>query len=166
MLGAYAGWKSGRTDTTAMALLYTGILVTLAVVDFRVRRIPNVVLIALLAWGLAEALWVGQPGLVAAGLGLALGGGLFLLLALLRRGGMGAGDVKLAAVLGAILGFPAILPALLGGTLAGGLAAAFLLATRRAGRKDPMAYGPYLALGAWIIWAWMAGLTPWPAPFA
>ncbi len=163
-MGAYAGWKTGRIDATTMALLYTGLLVTLTVVDFKVRRIPNVVLIALLAWGLAEALWLGTPGLVAAGIGLAIGGGLFLLLALLRRGGMGAGDVKLAAVLGAILGFPAIVPALLGGTLAGGLAAAFLLATRRAGRKDPMAYGPYLALGAWIVWSWIAGLLPWHAP--
>jgi len=35
-----------------------------------------------------------------------------------------------------------------------------LLATRRAGRKDTMAYGPYLALGGWIIWTRSLGLWP------
>jgi prepilin signal peptidase PulO-like enzyme (type II secretory pathway) len=40
-----------------------------------------------------------------------------------------------------------------------GLAAAFLLLSGRAGRKDSMAYGPYLALGAWLILAW--GWGPW-----
>jgi leader peptidase (prepilin peptidase)/N-methyltransferase len=37
------------------------------------------------------------------------------------------------------------------GVLAGGVGAFVLLVTRRKGRKDAMAYGPYLALGAWLI---------------
>ena len=44
--------------------------------------------------------------------------------------------------------------------MAGGVAALFLLLTRRAGRKDTMAYGPYLALGAWLVLTRVLGLWP------
>jgi leader peptidase (prepilin peptidase)/N-methyltransferase len=46
------------------------------------------------------------------------------------------------------------------GIVAGSLAALFLLLTRRAGRKDPFAYGPYLALGAWLVLVRVWGLWP------
>ena len=38
------------------------------------------------------------------------------------------------------------------GVFLGGIAALFLLITRRASRKDPMAYGPYLIAGALLTW--------------
>jgi leader peptidase (prepilin peptidase)/N-methyltransferase len=142
------------------ALVVTGILVTISLVDFQARRIPNGLVLALLLWALVQPLWLGQPSLTAAALGLSIGGGLFLLLALIRRGAMGAGDVKLAAALGALLGYPLVLQGLFWGVLAAGVAALVLLATRRAGRKDYMAYGPYLALGGWIIWTRSLGLWP------
>ena len=70
------------------------------------------------------------------------------------------GDVKLEAAAGALLGYPAVLAALFLGVLAGGVAAAFLLLTHRAGRKDAFAYGPYLALGAWLVYTRVLGLWP------
>jgi len=88
-----------------------------------------------------------------------VGGGLFVLVALARRGAMGVGDVKLAAALGAVLGYPVILQGLFLGVLAGGGGAALLLATGRLTRKDTMAYAPYLALGGWV--AWMGSLGLW-----
>ena len=156
--GAYLGWRSAHPATLVVGLAFTALLVTLGLVDLQVRRLPNALLLALLGLGIVQVLWSGQPTLSAAGLGLLVGGGLFLLLSLLRRGAMGAGDAKFAAVLGAFLGYPLILPALLFGALAGGVAALVLIATRRAGRKDYMAYGPYLALGAWFVWMRAAGL--------
>jgi leader peptidase (prepilin peptidase)/N-methyltransferase len=44
-----------------------------------------------------------------------------------------------------------IISGLFFGILAGGLAAIVLLIVRKAGRKDFMAYGPWLALGSWIV---------------
>ena len=73
---------------------------------------------------------------------------------------MGAGDVKLVAGLGGILGYPLILYGVFWGILFGGAAALVLLVTRRVGRKDPMAYGPYLALGGWLVWTVALGLLP------
>jgi leader peptidase (prepilin peptidase)/N-methyltransferase len=59
---------------------------------------------------------------------------------------------------GALVGYPLILQASFWGVVAGGVAALILLVTRRVGRKDFIAYGPYLAFGTWLIAAKMLGL--------
>jgi len=83
---------------------------------------------------------------------------MFGLLGLLGRGALGAGDVKLAIAIGAVLGLPAAIWGLVLGILAGGLGAILLLVTRSATRKDKMAYGPYLAAGAWVTYMAMLGV--------
>jgi prepilin signal peptidase PulO-like enzyme (type II secretory pathway) len=69
---------------------------------------------------------------------------------------MGAGDVKLAGVIGLMTGYPLVWIALAGGILLGGFGAIFLIIRCRAAAKSYMAYGPYLALGAllalWMYW--------------
>ena len=102
----------------------------------------------LLALGCA-ALDVGPP-LPLALLG-ALVGFIFLFVPAVLLPGLGMGDVKLAAVIGAFLGFPAVLTALFAGVLCGGGAAAFLLLTRRAGRRGTFAYAPYLVVGVLLM---------------
>jgi leader peptidase (prepilin peptidase)/N-methyltransferase len=159
--GAYVGWRSAGWPQLAAALLFTGLLVTVSLVDFQTRRIPNGLVLALLGWAVVQVIWLGQPTSMEAGLGLALAGGIFMVIGLIGRGALGTGDVKLAAALGAVLGFPLAMTGLLVGVVLGGLAALVLLVTRRVGRKDPIAYGPYLALGAWIVWTRAFGLWPW-----
>jgi prepilin signal peptidase PulO-like enzyme (type II secretory pathway) len=136
-------------------------LLAISLVDFQARRIPDRLVLVLVLWAMVQALWFGQPALSAAALGLLAGGGVFLVLAALGRGAMGAGDVKLAAALGAVLGYPLVFYGLFWGIVVGGAAALVLLITRRAGRKDTMAYGPYLALGAWLVWTHSLGIWPW-----
>jgi leader peptidase (prepilin peptidase)/N-methyltransferase len=78
---------------------------------------------------------------------VAVGGSLLLLYAITRGRGLGLGDVKLAAVIG--IGFgPAVGLAALGvAFVAGGIYASWLLATKRADRRDPLPFGPFLAAG-------------------
>jgi leader peptidase (prepilin peptidase)/N-methyltransferase len=122
------------------------LLVFVACFDVATRRIPNrmtlpamgvvLVLRAAFATGtVPEALAAGAAGFAA-----------FYLLAILTRGGFGMGDVKLAALLGLLLG-KALLPTLLIGLVAGGVASAAVFAVRR-DRRQVIAYGPYLCLGA------------------
>lgn len=82
--------------------------------------------------------------------GLAAGGAL-LLLAVILRGSIFGGDVKLAAALGVWLGAGYTPAALAIGFLQGGGAALLLLLTGVKGRQDYFAYGPYLALGGLIV---------------
>jgi Flp pilus assembly protein protease CpaA len=156
--GAYVGWRAPAPPVAVGALLVTAVLLTISLVDLRVRRIPNLLVLLLLAWAVVQSLWLGQPTMANLAIGLLAAGGFFFLLALLTRGAMGLGDVKLAAATGALVGWPAMVAALLLGILAGGVAALLLLLTRRAGRKDYFAYGPYLASGAWVVYCAFLGL--------
>lgn len=61
------------------------------------------------------------------------GGGLFLLLAILTRGGIGGGDIKLIAALGLWAGTEGLTAIAVSGLILGGLAALVLLIT---GRKN------------------------------
>jgi len=87
---------------------------------------------------------------LAALLGGAVGLSPFLLVALVRPGSMGGGDVKLAALIGLTVGFPQVLWALTLGILAGGIAALLLVLTPRWGLKSHIPYAPFLCLGAML----------------
>lgn len=125
-----------------------GLLVFIAVFDIATRRIPNRVTVPAAAAVLVLRAGFEPSTLGKAALAGAIAFGALLLLAVLTRGGLGMGDVKLAALLGLMLG-ATVLPALLIGTIAGGIAAAAVLIARRR-RGDTIAYGPYLCFGAAI----------------
>ena len=48
-LGAYLGWQALGLDQLAAVLLVTGLLVAISLVDYRERRIPNALVLALLS---------------------------------------------------------------------------------------------------------------------
>jgi leader peptidase (prepilin peptidase)/N-methyltransferase len=67
---------------------------------------------------------------------------------------MGGGDIKLTAMIGALLGWREVLLTIFLGTLSGSVIALFLLASGKKGRKDPMPFGPFLALGGVLALFW------------
>lgn len=77
-----------------------------------------------------------------------VGGGIFLLLAVVTKGALGGGDVKLIAALGLWLGCVDLLNVVLIGSIAGGIVAIILLITKKKDRKSYFAYGPYFILTA------------------
>jgi len=111
------------------------------VTDLRTRKILNIVTFPTIALCLALRLaaglrggdfWgpaVGGVGLASGLVGMAVSGILFFVMA--AMGGMGMGDVKLAAAVGAGVGFPAVLPCLVFTGVAGGIEALVVLAWRR-----------------------------------
>jgi leader peptidase (prepilin peptidase)/N-methyltransferase len=117
--------------------------------DLARREIPN----RLTGAGALSALSLGLvldpdgvPVRVAAGLGA---GGFLLAAALLRPGGMGLGDAKLAGVLGLCLGPVAVAWALVVAFASGALYGLAILVWHglRAYRSATLAFGPCLALG-------------------
>ena len=146
-------WLRVPGDLTLLLVTwcYAIFLLTVLVIDLEHRRVLNVMLIPAAVAALLFSLLPGTPQPLNALLGAAVGLGVFLLLALIGRGALGAGDVKLAAVIGLMTGYPGVLTALVIGIALGGVAALALLITRRAGRKSFMAYAPYLSLGALAV---------------
>lgn len=139
-------------------------LVVLVAIDVDVHRLPDrltkpawlvvpavlaVVALARLDWS-----WWWRPVLI--GLGVGVGYLLLFFIGLLVGGSaLGAGDVKLSVPLGmlvGVLGVGAAVLSVLATFLLGGLWAAFLLVSGRARRDSHMAFGPFMALGAWLVW--------------
>jgi leader peptidase (prepilin peptidase)/N-methyltransferase len=133
----------------SLSILLVLVVVPTTIIDLEHRVIPNRITApaAVLALALGLALDPsGQPARLLAG---ALAGGFLLAAAIARPGGMGMGDVKLAAVMGLCLGSavaPAMLVAMLSGVVLGGA----VIARRgvREGRRTAIPFGPFLALGA------------------
>jgi leader peptidase (prepilin peptidase) / N-methyltransferase len=127
------------------------LLVPAALIDLEHRIIPNRItaLGALLGLGIGVALDPsGEPERLLAG---AIAGGLLLVAALAYPGGMGMGDVKLAAVMGLFLGRD-VAAAMMLALLLGAVVGAGIIARKgsREGRKTAVPFGPFLAAGGVI----------------
>lgn len=146
----------GGHPELAVWLLLVPVGLVLARVDLLVFRLPDVLTLPALGGtagllGLA-ALLPGHDGswpraLVAA----AVVGVVYLVLFFVNPAGMGFGDVKLAPTLGLALGWygwPTVFTGTFAGFALGALAGLILLATRRAGRRTPIPFGPFMLLGA------------------
>jgi len=152
LLYAVLAWRYTLSWALAAATLHASILALIVVTDLEHRVVPNAVILP--AIGLTVVLTgLACPRCAPA---MLLGGTLafllFLLLALIRPGAMGFGDVKLAAYVGLIAGYPHVLSALFLAILAGGMTAAALLLSGKGGRHTYIPYAPFLALGgAWAL---------------
>lgn len=124
------------------------VLVELAAIDLERRILPNRIVLPALLLVLGAQLVLDASFYLTALASAAAAGMCLLLPALIKRGALGMGDVKLAALLGAALG-PLVATALALGLTAAGAYALVLLATRsRTVLKQEMPLGPFLAGGA------------------
>jgi len=155
----------GRPELGVWLLLAPPV-VLLAFVDHAVHRLPDVVTLPLAA-GAAVLLGVAAllPGAggswTRALLGGVVLGGAYLVLFLINPRGMGLGDVKLAVPLGVVLGWygwGTLLTGAFAGFLFGAVYGMSLVAVRRAGRKEAMPFGPFMAAGA-FAGVLLGGLT-------
>ena len=132
--------------------------ILLTVTDLDTKLIPNRILVRVLVIGgfllVVGGLASSNPGAVARAVG---GGfayfGIMFVLALIARGSLGFGDVKLAALLGVFtgyLGWAQLTIAVLGAFLIGGVVSLALLVSGRAGRKDAIPFGPFMVAGAFV----------------
>ena len=133
-----------------------GIGVWLLVIDARTHRLPNQIVLPTLAAVLAlagiDAIVTGRSGSLIGGvIGMLVLGGLYAVLRATSRGGIGGGDVKLAAVIGLVLGWHGWQALAVGAASAfvlGALYALALMAFRRADRSTRIAFGPWMIIGA------------------
>lgn len=147
LLMALAGWRFGLGQAVAVSALIVALLIC-TVTDLLRYRVPNAVTYPGILLALVAAATMPGADLSNALIAAVAGGGAFLLMSILTRGGMGLGDVKLAALIGAALGLPAGYQALFIGVFAAGVILIALLAIGVVGRKQAVPYAPFLAMAA------------------
>ena len=131
--------------------IYTVFLLTMLCSDIEQQIIFDKQLALFAMFGLLRSLLFSLPWeqhLLAA-----LAGSLaFLLLAILTRGGIGGGDIKLIAALGLWLGGEALKLTALGGIMIGGLWALCAILVKKKKRTDFIPYAPSFILAAFAAY--------------
>ena len=136
----------------AAGVLLAALLGWASWIDAREMILPDWLTLPLIPLGWALA-WLEQPPLAERLIGSAAGFLSFALIAWLYRrlrgrDGLGLGDAKLLAGAGAWAGWQALPSVVLIGSVA---ALAWVLA-RRPDPNRPLPFGPFLALGFWLVW--------------
>ncbi|MEW6447053.1 MAG: prepilin peptidase [Bacillota bacterium] len=157
-------WKQAQEDVLPehasltwvllKSLVFTAGLICAAFIDAEHGLIPNRLVLALLTSALVVVPLAGDVRIPDAVLGALGAGGALLLLGWASRGGMGGGDIKLAAVAGLYLGWPAAMLGLFFAAVLGTVAGVALIVSGKKSRKDAIPFGPYLAAGFLIALLW------------
>lgn len=148
-----AAVASGWDDPAAIALglVLVTLLVPVVAIDLDHRLILNKLTYPAAVLALVIGLVLDPGGVPEQLIAGAAAGMFFLVAVLVRPGGMGLGDVKLATVMGLFLGravAPAVFVALIAGVLVGAVVIARVGVT--AGRRTKVPFGPFLGLGALV----------------
>jgi len=158
-LCAALAWRIGAAPVVLADGWVAGISPALVGVDVLEQRLPNAVTIGsypilgvLLA--VAAALGGDSAALTDAGTGALVVGGFFLLVAVASRGGLGAGDVKLAALTAAVAGWyglgAAIVSAIVG-LLYCSIAGAIRIFIGLQSRHGRIPFGPAILAGMFTV---------------
>jgi leader peptidase (prepilin peptidase)/N-methyltransferase len=137
-------------------LALVSLLIVISLIDIRHMEIPDGLIIAGLVVGAAQLIasiftpyfdaWHSYV------IGFFAGGLPLLLIALfcayiLKKDGMGGGDIKLMAFCGFIIGWRLVITAYLIGIVAGAVFGMVLMALKKKNRSDAIPFGPFLSLG-------------------
>jgi leader peptidase (prepilin peptidase)/N-methyltransferase len=156
---------------------FVSAMIVITFIDFDFQIIPDAITLPGIVIGVISASFIlpdpfhytsllnrGIEGIVGfknSLIGFLLGGGLYYLIAVLSRGGMGGGDIKMMAMVGAFIGWKAVLLTTFIGSLVGSIVGIFLMVFKGKGRKTKIPFGPFLALGAIITLFWGGKILHW-----
>lgn len=143
---------------TIAFLYFAAITIALGLIDIDTHRLPNSIVlpsyvVVAVLFALACLLGADWAALLRAAIGAVALYLFYFVLRVVRPGGMGGGDVKLAGVVGAYLawlGWGALAVGAFAAFLVGGVFGVALILMRRAGRKTAIPFGPFMLAGAWI----------------
>ncbi|MCE5194245.1 MAG: prepilin peptidase [Nitrospiraceae bacterium] len=141
---------------TYFALVSSLIVITFIDLDYQIIpdsiTLPGVVLGLILgSFLLPDPFSRWSPlGYKASLIGAVTGFGLYYLIAVLSKGGMGGGDIKMMAMLGAFMGWKSVLLTTFSGSFLGAIWGISLMIFEGKSRKTKIPFGPFLAAGALI----------------
>ena len=161
VLFAFAYWKLGFTIEFFVAILLISLLVIIVVSDFAYMLIPDKVLLFFL-----PLLFIGRvlsplTPWWDSFLGAVVGFGILYSIAVLSKGGMGGGDIKLFFLLGLVLGTLNTLLTLFIAAVIGMVVGIIVLKARQQGRKTPIPFGPSIAIAAIVVYFYGDALMNW-----
>lgn len=151
-------WRFGAVWSTVIYFIFCSALIVITFIDLDYQIIPDTITLPGMVIGfVAGSLLMPDPfmrysrlGFLASIIGFLAGGGLYYAIAILSKGGMGGGDIKMMAMVGALTGWKSVILTTFLGSFTGAILGIFLMIFKGKGRKTKIPFGPFLALGALI----------------
>ncbi|HZG71765.1 MAG TPA: prepilin peptidase [Chondromyces sp.] len=152
LLFLYAYLFYGLTPEFFMAVLFISMLLIITVSDLAYMLIPDKILLFFSVLFLIGRILMPLSPWWDSLLGAASGFLLLLLIAVLSKGGMGGGDIKLFAVIGFVMGTKAMFLVFFLSCAFGAFIGLFLLFLGIVERGKPMPFGPFIAAAAIMVY--------------
>ncbi|WKA56253.1 prepilin peptidase [Planococcus shixiaomingii] len=155
----------GFTPELVIAILFVSLLVIITVSDIAYMLIPDKVLLPFAALLLALRFIIPLDTWWDSLLGAVVGFSLLFLIAVVSKGGMGGGDIKLFFAIGLVVGTMGTLMTLFFASIIGAVVGIIQLRITKQGRKTPIPFGPSIAVGALIVYFYGFGILDWYMSF-
>lgn len=156
-----AAWRIGWQVELILVWLFLSALVAITGIDLEHQLIPDRITLPGIVLGFLANLLTHQVSWTDSLIGIFVGGATFFVIILVSGGGMGGGDMKLGAMIGAFLGWRLTVLTIFFAVFLGGAIATGLLLTGVRRRKDPVPFGPFLALGSVVNLFWGDTILLW-----
>lgn len=167
VLGVLCLYHYGMNPGAVIGFLLLCILTVVSFIDLDTMEIPFPLVVAAALIGAASCPFFPEISLIERGIGMLCVSLPLYLLTVIIPGAFGGGDIKLTAACGIFLGWKLNLLALFLAVMGGGVYGIWLLATKRKGKKDHFAFGPFLCVGIAVamfagenILDWYLGFFP------
>ena len=156
----------GLSIQSLVYIILSSALIIIAFIDLNEQIVPDVISLPGIGVGLILSFFVPYLSFINSALGVVVGGGIILIIALVgsmifKKEAMGGGDVKLAAMMGAFLGWRYTIISLFLGFFLGALAGIFLILSKIKSKEDMVPFGPFIALGSLITLLWGEKIIAW-----
>ncbi|MGG0716315.1 prepilin peptidase [Robertmurraya massiliosenegalensis] len=142
----------GWTLELVVAWTLISLLMIIFVSDISYMLIPDKILLVFAGIFLLERLFIPLTPWWDSLLGGAIAFILLLLIAVVSKGGMGGGDIKLFALIGFVVGTKVFLLSFFLATLLGAIIGGFGLLFKLIERKKPIPFGPFIAAGSLVAY--------------
>lgn len=153
--------KIGYNLEAITIFAFLGMLTVVAFVDIDTMEIPNGFVLTILFIGMISIVTVPGITLVERLIGMVCVSLPLLLITMAVPGAFGGGDIKLMGACGLLLGWKLSLVSLFLAIVTGGLYGIYLLGTKKKGRKEHFAFGPFLCVGMFAAVFWGQSLMEW-----
>ena len=143
----------GPTLTYLIYFAFISSLIVITFIDLDHQIIPDIISLPGIPLGFLASFIVPEITYKEALIGIVIGGGLLLLVAIAyefitKKEGMGGGDVKLLAMIGAFLGWKGVLFTIFSGSLVGTIIGVTIMVAQGKDSKYAIPFGPFLSMGA------------------
>ena len=141
------------------------LLIIITVSDLKYMLIPDKILLVFAGIFLVERVFIPLTPWWDSLLGAVIGFSLLLVIAVVSKGGMGGGDIKLFAVLGLVVGTKTVLLAFFLATFYGALFGLVGMLLNIVKKRKPIPFGPFIALGTLTAYYFYEDIIQWYLPF-